>query len=456
MGLKGVVKNLLKKGPVETWRLYKQRSGDRDHITETQRELALSEMEEEPELRDAYQDYIRRMKDPRSFKEYLREMHDDCVRDVLPIIYKEAAEAPVENKVIVMEKGEAPSPSSEHLAEVLEEQGKYEVIYMSLGIRETTYLKYYENVKRFVREAATAKAVLISTANDFFSFIDVRPETKIIQLWHGVGMFKKVGYSTLTSKRFGPGEKYRQEFDQYRGYSYVTIASENQAWIFEDAMHISRESGVLAPVGISRTDLFFDDEYIRESKETLYGMIPEEARGKKIILYAPTFRGTVNNAKAPDRLDIDRMAESLSEDHILLIKHHGLCLGRTPEIPEKLKGSFAFDMNDVPELGIDRLLALSDILITDYSSIAFEYSIMEKPMIFFAYDLDEYIDERGMYFSYSDITPGPVCKTSEEVIEGIAALRDGFDRTEVHDFRMKYADKCDGHATERTIALIES
>ena len=455
MGLKGIVKNILKKGPVETWKLYKQRSGDRDHITETQRALALQEMQDEPEMRDAYLDYINRMKDPRAFKEYLKEMHDKCVRDDIPAIYMEASKAPVEDKIIIMEKGQAPSPSNEHIGQVLEEQGRYEVIYMSLGIRETTYLKYYENVKHFVKEAATAKAVLLSTANDFFSFVDLRPETKIIQLWHGVGMFKKVGYSTLNSKRFGPGEKYRQEFDQYKGYSYVTIASENQAWMFEDAMHISADSGVLAPVGISRTDLFFDDEYMKQSRQLLEDMIPQ-AKGKKIILYAPTFRGTVNNAKAPDRLDVNALAEELSEDHILLIKHHGLCLGRTPAIPEKWNNTFAFDMNDVPDMGIERLLAISDICITDYSSIAFEYSIMEKPIVFFAYDLDEYVDERGMYFNYSEITPGPVCRTNRELIDSIAALRKGFDKDEIHAFHMKYADMCDGHATERTIALIES
>jgi len=125
MGLKGIVKNILKKGPVETWKLYKQRAGDRDHITETQRALALQEMQDEPEMRDAYLDYIYRMKDPRAFKEYLKEMHDKCVRDDIPAIYMEASKVPVEDKIIIMEKGQAPSPSNEHIGQVLEEQGRY-------------------------------------------------------------------------------------------------------------------------------------------------------------------------------------------------------------------------------------------------------------------------------------------------------------------------------------------
>ena len=70
-------------------------------------------------------------------------------------------------------------------------------------------------------------------------------------------------------------------------------------------------------------------------------------------------------------------------------------------------------MNAKKGVGIERLLDIADVCITDYSSIAFEYSIMEKPIIFFAYDLEDYIDERGMYFNYDEITPGPVCKTTD-------------------------------------------
>ena len=80
---------------------------------------------------------------------------------------------------------------------------------------------------------------------------------------------------------------------------------------------------------------------------------------------------------------------------------------------------------------------------------------MEKPIIFFAYDLEDYIDERGMYFNYDEITPGPVCKTTDEIIDYIKALPESFDRQEVIDFKNKYVNMCDGHATERTIALIE-
>ena len=459
MSVKGVLKNIIKYGPLGTWKLYTQRDAERKHIVDQQRAHLAEEKaqgafsESDPD----YQEYLKMLDDPKGFKEYLKRMHDRVTRDELPEIYYEAAKAPVEDKVIVMERGYAPSPSSAHLADVIESQGKYKVIYMSMEIRNVTYLKYYKNVKEFIREAATAKAILISTANDYFSHIELRPETKIIQLWHGVGTFKKIGYSTVSSKSFGPNQQYRDEFNQYRNYSYVTLASENQAWIFEDAMHISRDSGILAPVGIARTDLFYDEGYKAEARRILDEICPG-INGRKIILYAPTFRGTVNNAKAPDKLDVDAFGEALSDDYVLLIKHHGVCENDRKPIPEKWAGNFAYDMNAQTELSIEKILLLADVCITDYSSIAFEYSIMERPILFFAYDLDDYIDERGMYLDYDELTPGPVCRTNSEMISYIKALPGSFEgkyKDEIKAFREKYVDKCDGHATERTIELIE-
>lgn len=454
MSVKGIIKNIRKYGIADTWKLFRQRDSERKHLVEVHTRLIEKESDLRETHKEEYDEYIRKLKDPKEFKQYLREMHDRVVKEELPAIYYEAAKAPVENKIVFMDKGHCPTPSGYHLGKVLEAQGKYEVKYIGLSIRRTTYIKYWESVREFIREAATAKAIFISTANDFFSFIDMRPETKLIQLWHGVGMFKKVGYSTIESKGFGPNAKYREEFDQYKNYSYVTIASESQAWQFEDAMHISRDSGILAPVGISRTDLFYDPDYKQESLDRLYEVCPK-ARGRKIIVYAPTFRGTVNNAKAPDVLDIRKMAEALSDEYVLLIKHHDVCKEDRKPLPEDLEDDFVYDMNAKKGVGIERLLAIADICMSDYSSVAFEYAIMEKPIIFFAYDLEDYIDERGMYFTYDEITPGPVCKTTDEVIDYIKALPGSFNKQEVIDFKNKYIDMCDGHATERTIALIE-
>lgn len=387
------------------------------------------------------------------FPKLLSEMQALYVKQRYPAMYSMFSKEPTQNKVIFMENGNSPSPSSKRLVTTMKNQGKYEILTIGLHRRAVSELEYFENGLKLVKASSTAKAIFLSTANDIYSWIDLRPETKLIQLWHGVGMFKKVGWSTV-DKQFGRGLAEREEYDQYRNYSYVTIAGKEQAWTFEDAMHIPADSGVIVPVGISRTDVFYDEGYFESIKKKLYTELPQ-IEGKKIILYVPTFRGSVRGAKAPDKLDVNLFGEALSDEYVLFIKHHGLSKD-VPLIPEKWKDTFAFDMGEKKILGIESLLAVADICISDYSSIAFEYAILERPLIFFAYDMEEYLDARGMYYDYEEITPGPVCKTTEEMVDYILRINERFNKQEVIDFKNKYVEACDGHATERTIALIEN
>ena len=384
-------------------------------------------------------------------KRYKKTIEEKYIKDLIPKSYYRRRFRPVQDKVIIMENGKSPSASSLHIGKTLEKQGRYKVVYHSLYIRKICMTEYYEGAMRFAADSADAKAILISTSNPLLSYIDLRPETKLIQLWHGVGMFKKCGWSNVDSSKFGESEKSRQEYDEYKNYYAVTTAAEEQAWTFKDAMRLD-ESQIRA-IGISRTDLFFDPEFASKSKRKLLDKYPQIGN-RKIILYAPTFRGRVASGQAPDQLDIEMMADVLKDEYVLLIKHHGLSRN-VPEIPASCKDSFAYDLGANPVIGIDRLLSVADICITDYSSVAFEYAILERPIIFFAYDIDEYLDERGMYYNYEEITPGPICKTTGEITEYIEKIDELFDINEVRAFKNKYVNMCDGHATERTIALIE-
>ena len=145
------------------------------------------------------------------------------------------------------------------------------------------------------------------------------------------------------------------------------------------------------------------------------------------------------------------MKEALGDEYFLLLKHHPFVKKR-PEIPENCQ-DFAMDVTK--ELDIDKLLCVSDVCISDYSSLIFEYSLFERPMIFFAYDLDEYFDWRGFYYNYDDLTPGPIVKTTEEIIDYIQNLNTRFNPSQVHAFREKFMSACDGHATDRILELVE-
>ena len=182
-------------------------------------------------------------------------------------------------------------------------------------------------------------------------------------------------------------------------------------------------------------------------------MIPA-ARNKKVILYAPTYRGVKSKRVSPDKLDIGKFYEALGDEYILIFKHHQT-VEQLPKIPKQYEGTFAYDMTRGKGMSINDLLTVADICISDYSSVVFEYALFERPMLFYVYDLEEYIDERGLYYEFDEITPGPLCRTNEEMIDYIKNVDERFDRQEVADFKNKFMCCCDGHATERILEFME-
>ena len=156
----------------------------------------------------------------------------------------------------------------------------------------------------------------------------------------------------------------------------------------------------------------------------------------------------MGGAKAPDQLDLSAMKEALGKDYVLLIKHHPV-IKKRPELSKEVKG-FAFDVSDT--CTIEDLICISDLCISDYSSLIYEYSLMDRPMIFFAYDLEEYGDWRGFYYDYEELTPGPVVRTTKELLSVIE--EDRFDLERIRAFREKFMSACDGHATERLLTYI--
>ena len=101
---------------------------------------------------------------------------------------------------------------------------------------------------------------------------------------------------------------------------------------------------------------------------------------------------------------------------------------------------------------INDLLIITDVLISDYSSVIFEYALLEKPMIFFAYDLESYVDERNFYYNYEDFVPGPIVKTNDEIINLIKG--DNFDLDKVRTFRNEFFEDIDGKSTERLVEFL--
>jgi CDP-ribitol ribitolphosphotransferase len=288
---------------------------------------------------------------------------------------------------------------------------------------------------------ATSRVVIV---DDYFFPIYVirpRPGTTIVQTWHACGAFKKVGYSVL-DKSFGVDETLAGRVRIHSNYDVCLVASQAAAPAYADAFHQPLERFV-SWLGIPRTDVFFGEERlatIRARLRARYDLSP----GKRVILYAPTFRGdSIADAHATDDLDLATLKAALGNDHVLLVRLHPFVRARTPIGPD-LAG-FAIDVSDHPD--INELMLVSDVLVTDYSSAIFEFALLRKPMAFFAPDYEAYERERGFYFDYRTGVPGPIFETTDELA---AYLRAGqFDLERVDRFRVASFDVADGRSTER-------
>lgn len=309
-------------------------------------------------------------------------------------------------------------------------------------------LRFIRNAMRFLKEMADAEYVFLCEGSRVVSCVSLRNETVVTQLWHGCGAFKKFGFSTAETRFGGSREEYLK-YNYYGNYDYVTVSSPEVVWAYKEAMHLPAESRTVVPIGVSCTDVLFQESFRKAAREKLYQLCPA-AKGKKVILYAPTFRGSVGQAAAPDGLQIAQMQELLADEWILLVKQHPVVKHR-PQMPKGTE-TFAFDVSDL--FVIEELLCVSDVCISDYSSLVFEYSLFERPMIFLAYDFEDYGDWRGFYYDYDALTPGPVVRTTEEAADYILHLEERFDRETVRRFRKTYMSACDGHATERLLTLI--
>ncbi len=175
------------------------------------------------------------------------------------------------------------------------------------------------------------------------------------------------------------------------------------------------------------------------------------------MLYAPTFRDDQpagqNRFSFALPLDLERFTRELGPDVVLLLRMHVLVRGGAP-VPDELADRVV-DVSSYPEIA--ELYLASDVLVTDYSSVFFDFAALRRPMLFYAYDLEAYRDTlRGFYLDYLTDLPGPVVRTEDELY---AALRDLPGVTAAYGerydaFLQRFAPHDDGHAAERVVDAV--
>ena len=365
---------------------------------------------------------------------------------IYPLCYRMASGKKINEKkaVIVENHNDTLSDNFILIEEELKNRG-FEVSIHYLMVATSGWGSIIKKSLRLISDIGDAALVFLDDSNSLFGSFDVRAETQIVQLWHACGAFKKWGFS-VADKEFGDDRKALLKYNGHRNYSLVPVSGEEVCWAYREAFGLPENSPVVKPLGVSRTDMFFDETNKKMARKRI-DALPIDTKDKKIIAYLPTFRGSIAKAAMPKAFDPAELID-MKDDIVVLVKNHPF-VKKKMEISEEC-AAFCRDVSR--ELSVEDLLFCADVMITDYSSVLFEYSLMDKPMIFFAFDIDEFDLSRGFFYDYSDFVPGEIVTDMQKLKSEIKRCLNETDHERLAAFRAKYMSGCDGHATKRILS----
>ena len=360
-------------------------------------------------------------------KEYIKMFVQDAY---LPSIYKKAALSPVDEKKVIF--ADAHNHSTPYSMRRMEDACR------AAGFRVETFYSDYQKdgftatqraMQDFMKSYATAAAVVISDTFLPVASCEKRPETKVVQLWHGAGALKKFGYATTDDVP----AYYKGNI--YKNYDLITVSGRQAVEPF--ALSMRAKEGAVRPIGVSRTDNYFDTAYMDDMSQRLYEAYPE-ARDKKVVLYAPTFRGHADAAKESDTSSVARLIrEGLPGDWHLISSAH-------PHARKDAGKSFCSE----------ELMLIADVLITDYSSIVFDYLFLKRPVVLYAPDYESFGNLRGFYTPYEKL-PGRIVTDPRTLCEAIETEYREYDPKKTQAYIDEYLEACDGSATARIVEYLK-
>lgn len=284
------------------------------------------------------------------------------------------------------------------------------------------------------------------------NYIKKRKGVRYIQTWHGTPL-KKLALDMEAVNMAGETdiEKYKGSFfKNTRTWDYLISQNRYSTDIFKRAFAFDK---AMLEIGYPRNDILFQgntEEHIRDLKRRLG--LPLD---KKIILYAPTWRDNEYYSKGAYKfktpMDFKLLQQELGEEYVCIVKYHYLV---KDNIDWTTYNGFVYEFNMCED--ISSLYLAADILITDYSSVMFDYSLLRRPMFFYAYDLEDYRDNlRGFYFDFLEEAPGPILGTTEELIASIKSYNSSDYDEKYQAFMQKFNHADDGRASAKVVELID-
>ncbi|MEG2799380.1 MAG: CDP-glycerol glycerophosphotransferase family protein [Erysipelotrichaceae bacterium] len=273
-----------------------------------------------------------------------------------------------------------------------------------------------------------------------------------LQTWHGTPL-KKLAHDIEVSDdtTFYRSKMNKQEMQatydkDVAKYNYMISPNAFCTKVFQSAFHINKER--LIETGYPRNDYLSNHNVEDEMKVKKQYHLPLD---KKIILYAPTWRDNCYNNKGYTfelAVDFKKWQEVLGDEYIVIFKPHYLIVNHFDENEVK---DFVYQMP--ANIDINQLYVVADLLITDYSSVFFDYAILNRPMLFYMYDIDTYaLDLRGFYFDIHKVLPGKIVTSQDELLNEIPKAR--LDSNQITLFHQEFNTKEDGNASKRVLKIL--
>lgn len=280
---------------------------------------------------------------------------------------------------------------------------------------------------------ATSKVCIVDSYIIPVSILKHKNNLFIIQIWHALGAIKKFGHDAI-DKREGSSQRMATLMNMHKNYDYVVCGGKGSIPCFSSAFNI--EIDKIKPLGLPRVDYLLNKTQLQLNRNQIYKDY-KQLTYKKNILYVPTFR-------KGDSLKIDELIKNINfKKYNLIIKKHPA--DKTKIINDKIIIDKKYNVLE--------LLSIADYVITDYSAVAFECAVLEKPLFFYVYDIDKYKEVRGLNINLFKEMKGYTFKNINDLL--FTLNKDNYNYEQLIKFKNKFVSITNISSTEEILNLIE-
>lgn len=342
---------------------------------------------------------------------------------------------PVRKKVVLMSRRQSQTSTDFRLVAeyIAANYPEYEVVILNHKMQNQ--YRHALDVMSEMYHLATAKAVVVDSYTISVSILHHRKSLIVVQIWHALGAIKEFGHQVI-GRPEGSSREIADMMHMHQNYTYVTCGGKSTIPIFASAFDVDPDT--VLPIGMPRVDYLLDPNGAQKASKEFIRKHARRTKGKKVILYAPTFRkkAKIYPTELIDTIDTDK--------YVLVVKQHQH--DKTAIL--STKGVIIENSMDVLDI-----LPAVDYVITDYSATAFEAALLAKPLFFWAYDRKKYSHRRGFALDYDAEMPGVISTSAERITQAIENKE--YDKKRIKAFAKKYVTVQDGTCTQRIVNLLE-